>query len=139
MREWLNVLAEQCATEARLREIARDRKTPAMKRAAAERALRTLEAGDLADFQEFLDGTATLKELRDRGLNTEVVRKARVRDRTIVHSDGSSERIVEREIELYDRSGEDFDRVCDCTEGRPPKRVEPDGDSIPQVVEVVFG
>lgn len=114
--EHLNSLAHADLSEADLRLIARDQKQPWTRRAAAERILRSLEAGDLADFEDYLEGTKKLPDLRKGGLNTEVVKRARVK----VLKDGS----VEREIELHDRAGGDFDRILDRTEGKAIARVE---------------
>src|SRR5687768_12871165 len=47
----VNALAEQDLSVAELRKIARDPATPWTKRAAAERIIRTVEAGDLADME----------------------------------------------------------------------------------------
>lgn len=120
IREWVNSLAQRDLIEAQIRRIARDKRAPVTKRAAAERLLRTMESGDLADLEPYLDGSKTLEELRKSGVNTEVVKKAKAR--TWTNRDGVV--IVERELELHDRSGVDFDRVCDRTDGRPTQRLE---------------
>src|SRR4051812_2048277 len=73
LREWVNVFANQELTENDLRRIARDSEQPWTRRAAAERVLRTLEAGDLADMEPWLRGERSLVDLRSRGVNTEVV------------------------------------------------------------------
>lgn len=114
IREWINSLAEQGLSEAKLRKVARDRKLPWPKRAAAERILRTLEVGDLADMEAVLHGDQTLQDLRGSGVNTEVIKKIKVKVRT--DSEGNQE--VERELELYDRAGVDFDRVIETTDGK---------------------
>lgn len=112
LREWVNLLAGGDATEDELRRMARDKRLPWTKRAACERILRTLEAGDLADFAEVVSGQKTLVELKKAGVNTEMVKKLKV------GKEG------EVEIELHDRAGEDFDRICDRTDGRPTQRVD---------------
>ena len=53
--DWLNIFATQHLAEDELRSIARDHRSPWPRRAAAERALRTLEAPDLADLQDYLE------------------------------------------------------------------------------------
>src|SRR5688572_11714193 len=63
LREWLNVFVAQELTEDQLQKIARCRSAPVLKRAAAIRALGTLEWGDIADFMGWLDGTMSLEEL----------------------------------------------------------------------------
>lgn len=112
MREWLNIFSTTKITEQKLRRFARDRKAPVVKRAAAERMLRMIEVSDIADLQAFLSGEKTLKELRDEGHNTEVVKKAKITDK------GG------HELELHDRSGADFDRIFDRTEGKPKQALE---------------
>src|SRR5437773_9047869 len=79
IREWINSFAAHDMTEAQLRKIARDPKAPFTKRAAAERLIRMVEAGDMADFESYLDGSKTLDELQKAGINTEVVKKAKAR------------------------------------------------------------
>jgi hypothetical protein len=110
LREQVNALAQKGLTEAQLRDLSRRKDEPWTRRAAALRILRTLEAGDLADFKDYLDGKADLDELRERGVDTTGVKRAKV-TRTKYGE--------QREIELYDRSGEDFDRVTTQTAGHP--------------------
>ena len=50
VKDWLNAFAETKTTERQLRAIAKDSSVDWAKRTAAMRMLRTLEAGDLADF-----------------------------------------------------------------------------------------
>lgn len=128
IQERINDLAAAEHTEVELRRIARDKNAPWTRRAAAERILRTLEAGDLADMESVLDGAEKLSDLRSRGVNTEVVKKMKVKTRTT--DDGDTE--VEREIELFDRAGVDFDRIIDRTHGRPTQAVDvtSNGESI---------
>src|SRR5688572_3978311 len=119
LREWINVLAARSCTESQLRRIARNGKLPWPKRAAAERILRTLEAGDLADMEAFLRGDQTLDQLREGGVNTEVVKRCRTKVRVAA----GGEEVIEREIELHDRGGEAFDRIVNHTDGRPTARI----------------
>src|SRR5439155_17562829 len=133
---WLNSFAETKLNEQELRAIARDKSVEWSKRTAAERMIRTLEAGDLADFQPYLAGEKSLEELRQAGINTELVKKAKVKVRTL--DDGTTE--TEREVELFDRAGTDFDRVCDRTEGRPRQVVEVESSGVaPQVLVLPHG
>jgi hypothetical protein len=123
--ECINDLAtaalEHGLTEDDLRVIAEDKEQPWPKRAAARRIIRSFEDGDLADFDEWLSGEASgLAELRKKGINTQAVKKAKVK----ILEGG----VVEREIELHDRSGADFDRILDRTEGKATQRVEHAGD-----------
>lgn len=124
LREWVNTFAAKGLSRKQIEAIARDDSVPWPKQAAAIRVLRTTEAGDLADMQPFLDGDASLDQLRERGVATAVVKKAKQRTRTVTDDAGRTETTVEREIELHDRSGEDFDRVSDRTEGKPTQRVD---------------
>jgi hypothetical protein len=125
VEEFVNALAhaavEHGLTEDDLRAIARDKEQPWPKRAAAERIIRSIEAGDLADFDEWLSGQVSeLSTLRRRGINTEVVKKAKVK----ILEGG----VVERELELHDRAGTDFDRIMDRTQGKPTQKIEHAGD-----------
>src|SRR5687767_3433843 len=95
IKEHLNALAERNLTAKQLRVIARDDRQAWTRRAAAERILRTLETGDLADMEGLLNGSMSLAELRTAGVNTEVIKKVKVRVRTL--ENGSTE--TEREVE----------------------------------------
>jgi hypothetical protein len=83
-----------------------------------------MEAGDLADFDPFFDDGAKLKDLRAAGVNTEIVKKRKEKRREIPQEDGPPIIEVDREIELHDRAGDDFDRVMDRTVGKPSQAVE---------------
>lgn len=125
IQEHLNVLAAGDLTEIELRTIARDKRMPWTKRAAAERILRTLEAGDIADMEPILDGTKTLAELRESGVNTEVIRKVKTKTRILPGADGKDGATeIEREIELHDRAGADVDRIMDRTLGKPSQAID---------------
>jgi len=50
--------------------------------------------------------------------------KQKTRKVPIAGKDGVVEEIIEREIELYDRGGADFDRILDRTEGKPKQSVD---------------
>lgn len=136
LREWINQLAAKDLTEQQLRRTARDPKAPWTKRAAAERVLRTLEHGDLADMQEFLDGEKNLVDLRNMGINTEVIKRSKARRRTCTDKAGNVEVTVERELELHDRAGGDFDRVSDRTDGRPTQHAIVDV-NLPTAVSII--
>lgn len=126
IREQINALAADELTEADLRRVARDKSAPWTRRAAAERILRTLETGDIADFQELLTGQKTVRELREAGVNTEVIKKLKPTEEGI-------------EIELHDRSGVDFDRILDRTLGKPAQSVDvtSKGESVVKVLSGV--
>jgi hypothetical protein len=112
IRECVNALIARGMTEAQLRRVARSKRRPAQWRAAAERVLRMLEHGDVRDFEAFLNGTKTLDQLHAEGVNTEAVKSAQV----YMGKDGN---ITSRKIELWDRSGDDSDRVVNHTDGTP--------------------
>lgn len=120
MREWINAFVAGELTEAQVRKIARDKTAPIAKRAAAERLLRTVESGDLAELEGWLNGRVTLSAIKDAGINTEVIKKARVR----THRDGEGGETVVRDVELHDRAGAEFDRIINHTAGKPTEHIE---------------
>src|SRR5688572_9189950 len=83
LRDWLNALGEKELPEAELRAIGRDKAAPWAKRAAAKRLLRTMESGDLADMEGLLDGRMSLEQLRESGVDTEVIRRIKVKRRKL--------------------------------------------------------
>ena len=97
----------------------------------ASSARPTLESGDLADLQPVLRGEKTLEQLRAEGVNTEVIKKFKVRSRVIKVGDGQTEQQIERELELHDLSGSDFDRIVNTTDGFPTKKLQLSGDTDP--------
>lgn len=126
LREWLNVFADAAMTERQLADVARDPDAPWAKRAAAQRALRTIQMPDLADFEPYAKGDVSLQDLRAAGIDTSMLKKAKVKNRKVFSGgpDDAPEELVEREIELKDPAGEEFDRIADRTEGRPTQRVD---------------
>lgn len=125
IKEWINVFAEQNLTAAAVRKIARGAEEPLPRRMAAERMLRTVETGDIADFAGLLRGENNLEDLRGMGINTEVVKKFKQKTRVIEGKDGKKvEEVVDREIELHDRAGDDFDRIMDRTDGKPKQTID---------------
>ncbi len=105
----INALMDADPGEDCLRRIAKDRTEGIQRRVAARRLLLMLEQADMTDFEPYLEGEANLRELRGNGVNTEVVKK--VKTKRIITPQG--EQMVEREIELHDRDGKEFDRVLD--------------------------
>lgn len=131
IREHLNAMVERGMTEKQVRKIARDPKQQVGRRMAAERLLRTIEFGDIADFAGLLRGENSMEDLRAMGINTEVVKKFKQKTRKELVGQGEDakvEEVIEREIELHDRAGADFDRVVDHTDGRPTQRAKIEGD-----------
>jgi len=141
IREYINAFAESGATEVALRKIARDKKQPWTRRAAAERIIRTLEAPDLADFQPYLNGEVDLDALRSMGVNTEAAKKTKTKTRYSKDHNGEEVKEVEREVELFDRAGIDFDRVVSETAGKPQQTVDvtSDGEAITLLPIVLDG
>jgi hypothetical protein len=124
VKEWQNYFSMQKMSETDLRKIARDKNEDWNRRTAANQMLRTLECPDISDYSGLLSGENRIEDLRAMGINTEVVKKLKQRTRRTSMKDGNIEEIVERDIEFYDRAGENFDRVCDRTDGKPTQSVE---------------
>jgi len=83
-----------------------------------------MESGDLADFAPLLRGECSIEDLRAKGINTKVIKKSKQRTRRVPTTDGQREEIIDREIELHDRGGVDFDRVIEHTDGKATPRHE---------------
>ena len=113
IRDMINVYAAAGLSREQLREIAEDGKD-FIRSAAALRALRMIEMGNISQFEPWLKGEKTMVELAAEGVNIDLVKKAKISDK------GG------REIELYDRSGADFDRVLDRTEGKAHQQTSVD-------------
>jgi hypothetical protein len=71
-------------------------------------------------------------ELRAKGINTRMVKKVRVR----AYTDEKGGTTVTREVELFDRSGEEFDRIADRTEGKPTQALQVSGE-LPTAVRII--
>lgn len=143
VREELNSFAcDKDLNEQKLRRIARDPGEHPNRRTAAVQFLRSFEAPDMADFAGLLRGQDNLEDLRKSGFNTEAIKKIKQKTRLVPKSDGDGtvEELVEREIELYDRAGQNFDRVVEHTAGRARQSVEvmgKDGGPIVQEMQPV--
>ncbi len=98
-----------------------------------------MEAGDIADFEPVLDGQMSLRELRTAGICTTVVKKVKTKKRSIPQGpDKEPIEEVEREIELHDRSGREFDRVLDRTDGKANQTISsPEGGGVNLTVKVM--
>lgn len=127
-------------TEAEVRLMARNKKSPLYKRIACERILRSIEAGDLADFAGLLKGENNLEDLRGMGINTEVIKKLKQKTRRVPTGNGDeTEELIEREIELHDRAGSDFDRIIDRTLGKPAQSVDVTSNGKQVAVKILSG
>lgn len=112
------------ATEVDLRQIVFDKKEPIARRMAAVTLLKAIEYGDLADFEDVRNGKKTLRDLKTEGMSTDIVKKLKTKTREI-NREGQSPIIeTEVEIELHDRSGENFDRIMDRTDGKAVQPIE---------------
>lgn len=123
IKEWANLLVHQGVAEPELRRIARDPKEHPARRMAADQILGCFERGDMADYVPVLEGTKTLADVREDGMDTGLVKKMTVKTRRIPGVPGVPEEIIERSIELADRRGECFDRISDRTDGKPRQSV----------------
>lgn len=131
----LNRMGRQGYSAKKLRKIQRNQGQPQLKRAAAERLLRMVDGVSLLDFEKYIDGKCTLEELREEGVNVDVIKKVKARIRRY-DMDGKPVEEIIREIELFDRAGEETDRVQDRTEGRPAQAVNVTGTI--QITEIMF-
>lgn len=134
IRDHMNKMVADGTDEDMLRSIAKDKKAPVAQRMAAMQLLKAVEISDPADFDPYLDGSATLSKLRDAGIDTTIVKKAKVAVRSF--GDGESE--TTREVELRDRASEALDKIIGHTaptvneivknerldEGKPTDRLE---------------
>ncbi len=134
--EWCNALAERGANEKELKRIARNRNCNGTLRIAAQRMLRLMEDPDMADYEPLLDGQKCMKELRHEGVDTRVIKKVKSKTRAIPQGDQPPIIETEREIELHDRSGAEFDRVLDRTDGKSMPKL-PGSDKAVQSVTIM--
>jgi hypothetical protein len=111
--EWMNVM--QGIGETRLREIARNKRLPACKRAAAIQWLRIVRMPDVADFTPFIHGNKTMAELRSDGTDTTVVKRFGV----IPGRFGDA-----HSLELHDHTGDALDRILDRTLHKPLQKMD---------------
>lgn len=140
LREKCNDFVSQGLTAKQLRVIARDESAPIADRGAANRLLRLAESPDLSDFEPFFKGDKSLSELRDAGINTEVVKKRKSKTRQVQVGDGVFETEIEREIELYDRGRDEFKLVADQTAGQTDAPINVQGDlNITEIKVIVPG
>ncbi len=118
--KYFNALSRRKLHHKKLRSIVRDLEQPQLYRAAAERILRTVDAVSIADFEPYCQGKCSLKDLQEQGVNVDALRKVK----QTTKSDGS----VTREVELFDRAGEELDRIMDRTIGKPAQAVQVSGE-----------
>lgn len=120
VRETVNQFVRKNLKEPALRKIRNDAYGKGcVDRMAAGRIIRTLEVPDMLDFEPYLRGECSLADLKKRGVNTELVKRAKVKRTT---KDGAEH--IEAEVELFDRSGDEFDRLMDHTTPRPKQELD---------------
>lgn len=137
IKERINQFVEADLSEYQLREIASDKTRGINERTAANRLITLLERGDIADAEEFLNGEKSLRDLRKEGVHTDTIKKAKVVKKTFKTEAGENVEVETREIEFHDRSGQEFDRISDRTEGRPVQAVDLSHTGIPTSVQIV--
>jgi len=111
IRNVMNTLVGSGAGEKSLKKIARDKDEPVVRRMAAIQLLKAVEVDDLADFDGYIDGSYTLSDLRDKGIDTSVVKRAKVSIRHF--KEGESE--TTREVEVRDRASDALDKIIGLT------------------------
>ena len=116
--EWLNQMQELPYDE--IEAVAKDKKAPAAKRAAAIQWIDILTgSASLEDFEAYVNGKKTLKQLAESGVAVRRLKKAKVS----TAKDGAEQ----REIELSDTPAHAIDRVLDRTQGKPAQAVQHTG------------
>jgi hypothetical protein len=142
--EWVNKLRAQGICSEELRKMAANDKLPWEQQTAAARMARTTERADHADFEDLFEGRVSIAELRKRGVNTGLIKRFRRKTKSYSVKDEPVEETTV-ELELHDRSGVDFDRILDRTNGRARQTVAVEGipaavSQSPQIiVEVLEG
>lgn len=105
-RNYMNRMARRNLRESKLRAIIADKSKPDLMRSAAEKILHSRTHTNLAAFDPWIKGEMTLSQLEAEGVDISVVKSASIT------KEG-------RRIELYDKAGENFDRIVEHTDGRP--------------------
>lgn len=113
--EWVNYLSSLEPSRKELLAIISDDDESAPKQIAAIRLLEASERRDMADYAPVAEGSATLDDLRKRGVDTTALRKYAVHP---------GEFGTARSLELRDRAGEAFDRLLDRTLGKAIQRID---------------
>lgn len=119
IKEKMNDYVSQGLTREQLAKIRDSRLAKVADVAAAVRLLRMMEDPDIAEYANLIDGSADLMTLRERGIDTRSIRKFKQRSRQVAVGDGNFETVIDREIELYDRSLADAKLVIEQTDGAP--------------------
>jgi hypothetical protein len=85
-------------------------------RVAAAHLLHAYPA-DPADFEPLVNGTKTLRQLRNAGIDTTQIKKVE----PVINEAGE---VVGYKVEFFDRSGAALDRILDRTLGKPTTVIE---------------
>lgn len=114
IRDFLNEMGEW--TPDQIKAVLNDPKAPATKVMAARTLFDALESPDMAVYEDLLNGSKTLEQLRAEGINTGHIQKYTRR----VAADGT----VTVTITLKDRSDRVIDRILDRTAGKPRQALQ---------------
>jgi hypothetical protein len=118
-RRYVDILCQMGLTREQLQKVATDPLTPQPIQVAAIFHLQSAEYPDLATFEPYLNGTKSLAQLREEGVSTSAVKKAKAK--TVADDNGNP--VVTREIELFDRNREAADLIIRHTAGELPREI----------------
>lgn len=138
LRERCNDFLHQGLLEAQLVKIAKNKKAPPVDRAAAIRILRQLEDPDLADFTPLLNGKKSLAQLRATGVRTNTIKKFKQKSRMVPDGKDGYEEVIEREIELHDRSRDEFKLLVEQTDGTPEQTISVNNEVHINAVQIII-
>lgn len=138
IKVWMNHFSTQDLSSQEVAEIYRDEKAPLTKRLAAKRLMRAMEDPDMADYEPVLEGEISLRDLRASGVDTTLVKKMKIREKTTTGEDGGETREVTRELDLHDRSLDEVRTIMDYTEGRPAQQIAVSGAVTIAAVAIEF-
>ena len=116
IREWLNTIENYPKNE--VEKIAGDESEPVSKRAAARLWLTAIEGhADLADYEAFLAGSKSLKQLRKDGTDTSRLKSAKRAKGKFGDT---------RSVELRDSGTRELVQLIEQTGGKPKQAIEMD-------------
>lgn len=138
LRERCNDFLHQGLLEAQLVKIAKNKKAPPVDRAAAIRILRQIEDPDLADFTPLLTGKKSLSQLRATGVRTNTIKKFKQKSRMVPDGKDGYEEVIEREIELHDRSRDEFKLLVEQTDGTPEQTISVNNEVHINAVQIII-
>lgn len=124
IKECINSLSAKGLTRSELATIARSNVRPSTEVIAAGRLLEAMERPDLADFTELVSGEKTLRQVRDDGIDTAVLKKVKETSRYVPSGDGEYDREVTREVEAHDRSRAASVALLEQTDGKPSQTID---------------